>query len=112
MPTNEGDAGLQVFLKAVALKVSPMEVFIEDVFMYKMSAVLQSFSSSHHAAVASPQRFQITKNAKNYIFFFVKLIGHTYACKILTNFKYAVRVITGNGNHDDLLQSICKKLVK
>ena len=77
--TNEGNAGLQVFLKAVALKVSPMEVFIEDVFMYKMSAVLQSFSPSHHAAVASPQRFQIIKNAKNYIFF-VKMTGHTYAC--------------------------------
>ena len=72
-PTNEGDSGLQVFLKAVALKVSPMEVFIEDVFMYKMSAVLQSFSPSHHAAAASPQRFQITKNAKNYIIFFCEI---------------------------------------
>ena len=72
-PTNGGDSGLEVFLKAVALKVSPMEVFIEDVFMYKMSAVLQSFSPSHHAAAASPQRFQITKNAKNYIIFFCEI---------------------------------------
>ena len=83
-PTNEGDAGLQVFLKAVALKVSPMEVFIEDVFMYKMSAVLQSFSPSHHAAAASPQRFQITKNAKNYIIFFCE-IDWSHLC--LQNFE-------------------------
>ena len=57
-------------------------------------------------------RFQITKTRQKLLNFFVKLTGHTYACNILTDFEYAVRVITGNGNYVDLLQSICKKLVK
>ena len=29
---------------------------------------------------------------------YVKLTDHTYACNSLTNFKYEVHAVTGNGN--------------
>jgi hypothetical protein len=50
------------------------------------------------------QRFQVQKPAKKCIFLFLKLTGHTYACNHLTNSKYAVHAITGNGNYANLLK--------
>ena len=43
MDAQTETVGAPIFLKAVTLKIRPMEVFIEDVFMYKMSQVIHMF---------------------------------------------------------------------
>ena len=50
MDTQTEAVGPPMFLKAVTLKIRPMEVFIEDVFMYKMLQVIHSFGPTQQSS--------------------------------------------------------------
>ena len=46
-----------------------------------------------------------SKNPPSLRFFkFVKVTGHTFFCNDLTNFKYQMRAMTGNGNFANLFE--------